>query len=411
MTGRRSCSRAREHSNPSPAPCRVSRASSTATPCSRARPRCWLGSESKQTSSSARRSRATCRRNAPSAWRASAFATRAWAHLRCCSRPARYAADRACQAANEGAAQTAAAPPSMTKLGLGCAPSAPMTQVARTKATGWLAELHPAYFALVMATGIVSIGAKLLGIRWVPQVLFSLNLLFYPSLWLLTVLRVVRHREAVLADLSHHGRAVGFFTMVAATCMFGSQWVVIAGRPQVAAWLWFGGIALYVLLVYSVFTVLTVKVDKPTLAEGSHGGWLVSVVAAQSVAVLGVQVAPSMTHPDRALFFCAATWLGGGMLYFWIIALIFYRYTFFTLAPSDLAPPYWINMGAAAVSTLAGSLLASASAAPFLLAIPRYFIFIALSAWALAFLGMVKRVARGLFGSFFAVPGSDSGSV
>ena len=35
------------------------------------------------------------------------------------------------------------------------------------------------------------------------------------------------------------------------------------------------------------------------------------------------------------------------MLYIWIISLIFYRYTFFVLDPSHLAPPYWINMGAA----------------------------------------------------------------
>jgi hypothetical protein len=27
------------------------------------------------------------------------------------------------------------------------------------------------------------------------------------------------------------------------------------------------------------------------------------------------------------------------------------------MEPSDLAPPYWINMGAVAISTLAGSLL------------------------------------------------------
>jgi hypothetical protein len=54
-------------------------------------------------------------------------------------------------------------------------------------------------------------------------------------------------------------------------------------------------------------------------------------------------------------------WLGGGMLYLWIIALIFYRYTFFTMSPSDLAPPYWINMGAAAISTLAGTLLVAAA--------------------------------------------------
>ncbi len=49
------------------------------------------------------------------------------------------------------------------------------------------------------------------------------------------------------------------------------------------------------------------------------------------------------------------------MLYLWIISLIFYRYAFFTMAPSDLAPPYWINMGAAAISTLAGTMLVAAT--------------------------------------------------
>jgi tellurite resistance protein TehA-like permease len=55
------------------------------------------------------------------------------------------------------------------------------------------------------------------------------------------------------------------------------------------------------------------------------------------------------------------------MLYTWMMSLIFYRYTFFRLAPDDLTPPYWINMGAMAISTLAGSLLiANAPDAPFL---------------------------------------------
>jgi hypothetical protein len=34
-----------------------------------------------------------------------------------------------------------------------------------------------------------------------------------------------------------------------------------------------------------------------------------------------------------------------------------YRYTFFKFSPGDLTPPYWINMGAMAISALAGSLL------------------------------------------------------
>jgi tellurite resistance protein TehA-like permease len=97
---------------------------------------------------------------------------------------------------------------------------------------------------------------------------------------------------------------------------------------------------------------------KPSLADGINGGWLVAVVAAQSVSVLGAQLSEGFGgRAPEVLLFCLVMWLGGGMLYIWIISLIFYRYTFFAMNPSDLAPPYWINMGAVAISTLAGSLL------------------------------------------------------
>jgi tellurite resistance protein TehA-like permease len=49
--------------------------------------------------------------------------------------------------------------------------------------------------------------------------------------------------------------------------------------------------------------------------------------------------------------------LWGGMIYISIISLIFYRYMFFKFSPADFVPSYWINMGAMAISTLAGSLL------------------------------------------------------
>ncbi len=222
--------------------------------------------------------------------------------------------------------------------------------------------MHPAAFALVMATGIVSIAAHLLGLPGVARALFALNLVFYPAVWALTLARVVRHRDRVVADLLHHGRSVGFFTTVAATCVLGSQCLVIGDAPRAATALWVLGIALWAVLTYGLLTILTVKAEKPSLAEGINGAWLLAVVAAQSVAVLGAQLAPTMTHHrTEGLFFCLATWLGGAMLYLWIIGLIFYRYTFFVLSPSDLAPPYWINMGAAAITTLAGTALVAAA--------------------------------------------------
>lgn len=225
-----------------------------------------------------------------------------------------------------------------------------------------LAGMHPSYFALVMATGVVSLDCELLGMHEIALALLVANVAFFPVLWILLVARVIRYRDAVRADLASHGRAVGFFTIVAATCVLGSQCLLVGHWFAVALALWFAGIALWGLLVYSVFALLTVKAEKPALADGINGGWLVSVVAAQSVAVLGAQLAPQLGgHAPEALVFSLAMWLGGGMLYLWIISLIFYRYTFFPMAPSDLAPPYWINMGAAAISTLGGAMLVLAA--------------------------------------------------
>ncbi len=238
--------------------------------------------------------------------------------------------------------------------------AAPASQ--RTAIDNALGAMHPAYFALVMATGIVSIGCHVL--RWplLAAGLFGLNIVFYAAVWALMIARVVRHRQRVIEDLYHHGRSVGFFTAVAASCVLGSQCLLIAGSFRVALVLWLIGVVSWAVLTYAVFTVIVVKPDKPSLAEGINGGWLVSVVAAQSVSVLGSQLAPGFgARAPAALLFCGAMWLGGGMLYFWIISLIFYRYAFFTMSPSDLAPPYWINMGAAAISTLAGTMLVAAA--------------------------------------------------
>ena len=222
--------------------------------------------------------------------------------------------------------------------------------------------MHPASFAMVMATGIVSIACQLLGLPAVAFALFVVNGALYATLWILTITRAVRYRARLLADVSHHGRAVGFFTIVAATSVVGSEALLVADEWQIAVVLWIAGITLWAVVTYTIFTALTIGEHKPSIAEGINGGWLLPVVAAQSVAVLGAQLANGFgSHASTVLVFCLDMWLGGGMLYIWIISLIFYRYTFFAMSPSDLAPPYWINMGAVAISTLAGTLLVSAA--------------------------------------------------
>ncbi len=221
-----------------------------------------------------------------------------------------------------------------------------------------LRQLHPAYFAMVMATGIIAIGADLMQMSGVAVVLCWLNVVLFLGLWGATLARVVWHRGAVLSDLTDHNRAPGFFTTIAAAGILGSQWLVVYQATVMALSLWIFAILLWIALTYTIFAGLTIKEAKPTLAEGINGGWLIAVVATQSLSVLGARLAPEFSSRSEAvLFFALSMWLWGGMLYIWMISLIFYRYVFFKMSPADLTPPYWINMGAVAISTLAGATL------------------------------------------------------
>jgi tellurite resistance protein TehA-like permease len=151
--------------------------------------------------------------------------------------------------------------------------------------------------------------------------------------------------------------------------VLGSQFVLIAGNYDVAFALWGMATALWIVMIYGIFAAFSVKDHKPSLADGINGSWLLAVVATQSIAVLSALIAAHWPQPYRLElnFLALSMWLWGGMLYIWMIALIFYRYTFFDFSPGDLSPAYWINMGAMAISALAGSLLiTNAPSAPYL---------------------------------------------
>ncbi|HET7597525.1 MAG TPA: tellurite resistance/C4-dicarboxylate transporter family protein, partial [Burkholderiales bacterium] len=222
-----------------------------------------------------------------------------------------------------------------------------------------LAQLSPAYFAMVMATGIVSIAAHLRGLERLAMALFGLNLVAWVVLWLLNLMRMVRYPGRFFGDMADHLRGPGFLTMVAGTSVLGNQLIILADDYREAFGLLALSVLLWIGLTYTIFTAFTIKESKPTLEKGITGGWLLAIVATQSLAVLSALLATHAAAPWKLMlnFFALSMWLWGGMLYIWMMSLIFYRYTFFRFSPGDLAPPYWINMGAMAISTLAGSLL------------------------------------------------------
>jgi len=221
-----------------------------------------------------------------------------------------------------------------------------------------IANLHPAYFSLVMATGIVSIASYLLGMHLIAWSIFYINQTAYIVLWILFLARLLRYPERLVKDFYNHTLAPGFLTIVAGTCVLGNQFVILEKDFTTATYLWLAGVALWVLLIYAFFAITTLKGEKPSLEKGINGSWLLVIVSTQSVSTLGTLLAAQFPiWQDRIMFFSLALYLLGCMFYILIISLIIYRFLFFEVEPEMLTPSYWINMGAVAITTLAGAVL------------------------------------------------------
>ena len=217
-------------------------------------------------------------------------------------------------------------------------------------------NLFPAYFALVMATGIVSIACHLVALDFLAFPLFYLNQFFYIILWVLTLARIVRYPARLFGDMSNHRIGSGFLTIVAATNVLGSQFVILQSNQTIALVLWVLGLALWLLLTYAIFTAFTVKEEKPSLEEGINGAWLLFIVSTQSIPVLGMLLFSRFeAWQEMFTFAMLGFYLLGCMFYILIISLIVYRFMFFKIEAEDMNPSYWINTGAVAITTLAGA--------------------------------------------------------
>ncbi len=225
----------------------------------------------------------------------------------------------------------------------------------------WIKNFFPGYFALVMATGIVSLAWHLQGFSTIPKALFWFNVPAYFVLLAFSVLRLLWFRSAFITDLTSHVRGATFLTAVAGTCVLGKQFVMLSSFANVAKWLWIASLILWVVLIYTFLTAITLVEPKPKLETAINGSWLLVVVATESLCTLGTMVAPLFERSDLVLFTALAAYVLGAMFYIILITLILYRWFFRSMEANMLTPPYWINMGALAITTLAGARLLNAT--------------------------------------------------
>ncbi|MBU6529153.1 tellurite resistance/C4-dicarboxylate transporter family protein (plasmid) [Methylocystis sp. MJC1] len=220
----------------------------------------------------------------------------------------------------------------------------------------WIERLEPSCFTFVMATGIVSDALALSDQKLLASGLFATNVTTFLCLLAIFLLRIFCFPRVVWANLTDRRRVFGFFALIAGANVIGAGGA-LRGFGEAALWFWVADSGLWLTLIYLSFCVLSLPAEAEA-ADIIRGGWLLAIVATESVVILGA-LATSANEELSALVFLPlhALWGIGLALYAIFITLFSYRFFFFPVDRDDVTPAIWVTMGAAAICANAGSTL------------------------------------------------------
>ena len=215
-----------------------------------------------------------------------------------------------------------------------------------------------------MATGILSVGMLLEGYETLSVVLLGACCAAFVVLLVLTGWRLLAYRHAVVEDFTDPRRGFGFFTFVAGTNVLGVR-LSLAGFHEATAVLLAVAGAAWLALGYVVpWTAVLGRQERPVLAT-ANGTWFIWVVASQSVAVTAATIEPVFDQARRELAVLAImSWSVGVFLYGATGLLVSLRLMLYKFGPEELTPPYWVSMGALAITVLAGARIVEMADAP-----------------------------------------------
>lgn len=242
-----------------------------------------------------------------------------------------------------------------------------MTTTARTPPSAFadaVAHLSPGYFALVMGTGIVSIGLRATGFDVASLVLLCIAALCYVVLWVLYLWRAIRYREQMLTDLRGPEMAFAYFTVVAGTDVLAVR-LAQQGLIGIAMPLFFLAAILWFVFGYVLpWQVFMTRDGKPILAR-TNGTWFIWAVASQSLAIGMAQIQPYFEAGNRWIGMLAVlSWSVGVVLYAGVAMLVLLRIIHFGITARDMEPPYWVAMGAMAIAVVAGTSIVDMQSTP-----------------------------------------------
>jgi tellurite resistance protein TehA-like permease len=210
-------------------------------------------------------------------------------------------------------------------------------------------------FAMVMATGIVSIALRQAGNPALSEALLWIASAAFVVLVVGSVWRAAWFPADARSDLIRPDRVFSFFAIAAAASVLAArladrgQHIVVAALTACTALAWAAACGL-------VITFLADRTGTRRAIADVNGTWQLWVVGTQSVAIAATSAYAAGVVPDRLAAWAAIVAASAGaLLYVLVTSLVITRLRAIGLAPGDPFAPYWVTMGAASITVLAAA--------------------------------------------------------
>jgi tellurite resistance protein TehA-like permease len=210
----------------------------------------------------------------------------------------------------------------------------------------------PRAFAMVMATGIVSVALREAGSSFLSVALLWVASAAFVVLAAASVGRAAAYPADVRRDLTRPDGVFSFFALPAAASVLAAR---VTDRDVVAALTVLAALAWVAACIVVVAFVVRPTGPRRAITD-VNGTWQLWVVGTQSTAVAAGSAYAVGLVPERLAAWAALIlWSAGAVIYLVVTALVITRLVTAGLAPGDPFAPYWVTMGAASITVLAAA--------------------------------------------------------
>ena len=221
------------------------------------------------------------------------------------------------------------------------------------------------WFNVVTALAIIALICHLYGYTKTSQQLFIAALAIFLSAIVFMVMRIIVFSRDALNEFLNPENTLYLHTIVGTINLAGVCLSRIFQWHTTANILWYAAIALWVGISLTTFTILFLcqkpedrKPEDRKMEEVLHGGWFFATLSTQSTVFLGTIIMEHATgHTLIIQLLSLALWSIGAWLYLILSSIIFMRLFFCKFSDITTISPYWMNVGAAGATALAGASL------------------------------------------------------